>query len=255
MWGETRAFARDAAERGQIPHIVRHPEEMLGQVDAIVVDHRHGRFHLSAARPFLEAKTPMFIDKPFCYRRAEGRSFLARARQLGVPVCSFSTLPKQGSFRDLSRQVDKLGKIHTLVSTGPCDIRSKWGGIFFYGIHQVDMVLRLAGYDCVGVQAVKGKGKNHSASILFASGIVATMNLVGDGRPAFHVSVIAEKGRVDLPIAMDESPYLAGVRDFVRMFRTGETPETEETMLGPVAVLESLEQAMGSPRARVGARL
>ncbi|MCY3737943.1 MAG: Gfo/Idh/MocA family oxidoreductase [Gemmatimonadaceae bacterium] len=253
VWGETRRFAKEAAEAGQIPRIVSRPEEMIGEVDAIVVDHRHGKFHLPAARPFLETGVPMFIDKPFCYRRAEGRKFLARARELKVPVCSFSTLPKQKAFCDLKRVVSRLGQIHTVISTGPCDIRSKWGGIFFYGIHQVDLILRLAGYDFYRVQMVKGAGANHSASILFRSGTVATMNLIGEGRPEFHLSVIGEGGRVDRPIPMDESPYLTGVRDFVRMFRTGETEETEQTMLGPVAVLESLEKSVAKPFARVGA--
>lgn len=255
VWGETRAFARSAAEGGQIAHIAVRPEEMIGEVDAVVVDHRHGRFHLPAARPFLEAQTPMFIDKPFCYRLAEGRRFLARARQLGVPVCSFSTLPKQQAFQDLERQVRRLGRIQAVVATGPCDIRSRWGGVYFYGIHQVDMILRLVGYDFYRVQAVKGSGKSHAACILFRSGAVATMNLVGDGRPDFHLSVIAENGRLDATIASDPSPYLTGVRDFVRMFRTGRTPETEETMLGPVAVLESLEKSFRNPTARIGARV
>ena len=52
---------------------------------------------------------------------------------------------------------------------------------------------------------------------------------------------------------MDASQYLTGVRDFVGMFRTGQTEETEETMLGPVAVLESLEKSVKSPQARVAA--
>ncbi len=254
VWGETRAYARAAAEKGQIPTIVSRAEDMIGEVDAIVVDHRHGKLHLPAARPFLETKVPMFIDKPFCYRRAEGRRFLARARELDVPVCSFSTLPKQDAFQQLVRQVRRLGAIQTVVSTGPCDIRSKWGGIFFYGIHQVDMLLRLVGYDFQRVQIVKGSGPNHAAHILFRSGVVATMNLIGPGaRPAFHISVIAEKGRVDMAIPMDASPYLSGVRDFTRMFKTGKTDETEQTMLGPVAVLESLEKSVKNPQARVGA--
>jgi predicted dehydrogenase len=205
--------------------------------------------------PFIEAKIPLFIDKPFCYRRAEGRRFLARARQLKVPVCSFSTLPKQASFKQLKKDVAKLGKIYTVISTGPCDIKSKWGGIFFYGIHQVDMILRLTGYDFYRTQIVKGKGQNHSANILFKSGTVGTMNLVGEGRTPFHISVVGEKGRIDQEIITDESMYFTGIKDFVRMFKTGKTVETDETMLGPVAVLESLQKSVAKPQARVGAGL
>ena len=79
VWGETKAYAKAAAEAGQIPHIVARPEDMIGQVEAACVDHRHGKFHLPAVKPLLEAKLPLFVDKPFCYRKAEGKRFLARA--------------------------------------------------------------------------------------------------------------------------------------------------------------------------------
>ncbi|MFA6111052.1 MAG: Gfo/Idh/MocA family oxidoreductase [Candidatus Latescibacterota bacterium] len=250
VWGETRDFARKAAEAGQIPQIVSSPAELVGQVDAAVVDHRHGKLHLPAAWPLLEAKIPLFIDKPFCYRRSEGARFLARAAQLKVPVCSFSIVPNQASFRELQRQVRKLGHVRAVVSSGACDIRSKWGGIFFYGIHQVDMILRLLGRPAQYVQVVRGTGRNHVGNLVFADGTIATMNLIGEGSAAFHLSVIGDQGRLDQTITFDESPYLTGIREFCRMFKTGKTPETPETMLGPVAVLEALEKSV-TRRARV----
>jgi predicted dehydrogenase len=72
------------------------------------------------------------------------------------------------------------------------------------------------------------------------------MNLVGGGSAPFHMSAIGAKGRVDMAVVSDESQYLAGIRDFVRMFKTGKTPETLESMLGPVAVLEALEKSVGT---------
>ena len=121
VWGESRKYARDASERGQIPTIVASPEEMIGHVDAALVDHRHPKFHLAAVRPLLENKIPLFVDKPFCYRVREGRDFLDRATKLKVPVTSFSVLPKQSAFVQLAREARKLGKIQSVVSTGPCD--------------------------------------------------------------------------------------------------------------------------------------
>ena len=250
VWGETRAFARQAAEAGQIPEIVRAPAEMIGQVDAAVVDHRHGKLHLPAVKALLEAKIPLFIDKPFCYRLSEGKRFLDRAKKLKVPVCSFSTLPKQASFKELRKQVRKLGTIGAVVSTGACDIKSKYGGIFFYGIHQVDMILRLVGYEVSHVQVNRGKGQNHTATLYYADGCVVTMNLMGGGA-AFHMTAIGERGRVDQATPMDESPYLTGIREFVRMFKTGKTDETPQSMLGPVAVLEALEKSVNRKWARV----
>ncbi len=183
VWGETPRDARDARERGQIPNIVQHPEDLIGQIDAAIVDHRHPKYHLPAVRPLLEAKIPLFVDKPFCYRLAEGREFLARARELGVPVCSFSVLPKQASFAQLQRDVQELGRILSVVSTGPCDIHSEYGGVFFYGIHQVDMVARLLGQDMTHAQLNRGQ-QNHTATLYSANGAISTMNLIGEGRQA-----------------------------------------------------------------------
>ena len=255
VWGETPALARAAAGSGRIPAIVSEPEQMIGEIDGVVVDHRHGEEHLPAARPFLEEGLPLFVDKPFCCRTAEGRRFLKRARTLGVPVCSFSVLPKQGSFRSLQEKIARLGTLHAVTTTGPCDVRSKWGGIFFYGIHQADMLVRLLGYDFYRGSVTRGRGSNHTASVLYRGGAVGTMNLIGAATPAFHVSAIGEKGRLDSVITRDRSMYLAGVREFVHMFATGETEETDETMLGPVAVLEGLEKSLAHPHARVGIRL
>lgn len=247
VWGETRAFALKAAEIGQIPQIIKNPADLVGQVDGAVVDHRHGKFHLPAAKALLEARIPLFIDKPFCYRLAEGRRFLARAAELKVPVCSFSTLPKQESFRSLQKEARQLGPIHTVITSGSCDIRSKWGGIFFYGIHQVDMIVRLLGYEIGHAQVIKGAGTNHEAVLTFAGGALGVMNLVTGGAH-FHVSVIGEKGRLDRAITYDQSPYLTGVREFTGMFKSGKSPETTQSMLAPVAALEALEKSVATGR-------
>ncbi|MCY3680899.1 MAG: Gfo/Idh/MocA family oxidoreductase [Gemmatimonadetes bacterium] len=245
VWGETPDDAKDAQERGLIPNIVEEPEDLIGEVDAAIVDHRHPKYHLPAVRPLLEAKIPLFVDKPFCYRLDEGKEFLARARELNVPVCSFSVLPKQASFAQLQEDVRELGRIISVVSTGPCDIDSEYGGVFFYGIHQVDMVVRLLDQDITHVQLNRGR-QNHTATVYSASGAISTMNLVGEGRVGFHVSVIGEKGRTDRVIGYDENTYLTGVLDFCRMFSTGETDETDSSMLTPVAVLEALEKSQES---------
>lgn len=244
--GRTLSVARAAAAAGRIPHIARKPEDLIGAVDAAVVDHIHGRHHLSAAKPLLEAGLPIFFDKPFCCSRSEGRRFLVRAAELGVPVCSFSVMPMQSAFAALKKQVRRLGEIHAAVCTGPCNVTSRHGGMFFYGIHQVEMILRLLGYEVGHAQVVKGSRKNHLATLTFKDGRMAAMHLMGEGEGTFHLSVIGARGRIDQAIGYDEDFFYPGVRSFVRMFRTGRTEETMESMLVPVAVLEALEKSMAT---------
>ena len=244
--GSTMASATEVAAAGQIPHIIRNPEDLIGQVDAAYVGYVHGKFNLPAARPLLEAGLPLFIDKPFCYRLAEGKRFLTRASALGVPVCSYSVLPKQASFAELRKKVRRLGRIRLVVSTASYSLTASKGGLFHDVIHPLDMLLRLSGYAVSHVHVVRGSGKTLTATLSYSDGAAATMNLVP--RVPLHLAVIGDKGRVDQPIDYDEDVYLTGIREFCRMFRTGKTKETQQTILGPIAVLEAMEKSMALKR-------
>ena len=145
VWGETPEFAKTAAEKGHIPLIVKDPAEFKGKIDALIVDHRHAKYHLEAARPFVEAGIPTFIDKPFCYRVSEGRSFLEMAHTKKTPVSSFSTVARGEAINDLKAQVKALTGIQHVISSGHCDVASPYGGVFFYGIHQVQRLMEVFG--------------------------------------------------------------------------------------------------------------
>jgi len=249
IWGETAAFARKSAEAGQIPRIVKRPADMIGDVDAVVVDHRHARYHLSAAEPFLAGRLPMFIDKPFCYRLAEGRKFLARARRMKVPVTSFSTVPTSQSFKAFRRQVAKAGPVCAAASFGPCDLASKYGGVFFYGIHQVDLLLELFGTEVTAVCVEQAaKGKDAVASLFWKNGMTASMHCLTGWSTGFQVSVVTEKGPLGVKLQSDANPYLAGIQTFCRMFRSGKEPVAHKRFLAPIAVLEALEKSARTGR-------
>jgi len=245
VWGETQEFAKRAAKDGQIPYTVKMPRQMLDKVDAVIVDHRHPKYHLKAVWPFVEQGIPAFVDKPFCYRSSEGEEFLRMAKKKGTPVTSFSVLPHQASFRRFQKKLGSLGTILSATSCGPADVRSRWGGVFFYGIHQVDMVLNAFGYDVAAV-LVTSNGRNATGQLIYPKGLVVTMALIKKGCPEFFLSAVGTKGTVHMPITGDKNVYLNGVKAFTTMFKTGKEPLTHEQILRPVQVLEALERSLES---------
>lgn len=246
VWGETDAFAKSAAKDGKIPNIVKHPREILGKVDAVFVDHRHPKYHLKAVWPFVERGIPAFVDKPFCYRSDEGKAFLKMARQKGTPVTSYSVLPLFNSFQRFQKKVAGLGRIVSAHSFGPCDLKSKWGGVFFYGIHQVDIMLHAFGYDVKSVLVTKNGAGNATGQLMYPSGLIVTMAFIKEGSPGFGIKAVGTEGVLDTKIEGGANPYLNGTRTFVKMFKTGEEPMTDEQMLRPVQVLEAMERSVKS---------
>ena len=239
VWGETPELARKAAEVGRIPTAVRDWREMLGKVDGVMIDHRHPKHHAEVATFFVKNKVPCFVDKPFTYTLAEGKRLCALARKKRVCITSFSTIPLQRNFAEFKKALRRIGTIAHLTMTGPVDLKSKYGGIFFYGIHQVDTIIELFGTKVDRVSFVK-HGSGGVAILEYKEGPLATMNCVNNGNSSFHWSAVGETGILDWPLVRDEDPYLTGARTFVKMFRTRKEPFSHERLLAPVAVLDAM---------------
>lgn len=244
VWGETEELARTAMEKGSIPEMVKDPAEMLGKIDALIVDHRHAKYHLEAATPFIRARIPVFIDKPFCYRVEEGKKFLELARKSGTPVTSYSGIAHSGNMLDIKDQVQSFGKIDHVVSFGPVDINSTWGGVFFYGVHLVEPLMYIFGEDITKAR-VSRNGDNATAELAFSNGMLATLIFL---KHAYKFEMYAETkdGIIPLKARMEEKDPGKAYEDMVEMFRTGKEPRSHNSILKGIAILEALERSVGS---------
>lgn len=246
VWGETEEFARNAMQKGNIPNMVKDPREMLGKINALIVDHRHAKYHLEAARPFVEAGVPTFIDKPFCYRVAEGKEFLAMARAKGTPVTSFSSIAQTAATFDLKKQIQEMGEFNNVVSYGPADLDSPYGGIFFYGVHLVQPLMFIFGDDIEKVK-VSRNGNKGSANLQFKSGLFATLIFKGLST-GWDTFIETKSGVKQLKSRVEEPDPGKNYVDMVEMFRTGKEPRSHESIQKCVAVLEALEQSAESEK-------
>lgn len=241
VWGETEEFAKNAMEQGQIPFQVKDPMEMLGKIDALIVDHRHPKYHLEAAIPFIKAGIPTFIDKPFCYRLEEGKKFIELARKYGTPVTSYSSIAHSYGTDDMKKQVEEIGEMNNVVRYGPCELDSEYGNIFFYGVHIVQPLMYIFGDDIEKVKVTKD-GNKGSASLVYKNGVFATIVF---RRLSYGWTTFAEtkNGVIELKSRIEESHPDKNYIDMVNMFRTGKEPRSHKSILKCTAVLEALEKS------------
>lgn len=243
IWGETPKFAKFAAEKGSIPEIVKDWRDMLGKVDGVMIDHRHPGPHFEPAMFFVENKVPVFVDKPFTYKLTQAKKLLDLAARKKVAICTFSSIPIQASFKALKKQVAKAGAISALNTSGPVDIKSKYGGIFFYGIHQVDSIVDLLGAEAK-TAFVQRNGVNGVATITYKDGPVVTINCIKKGGGGFHWRICAEKEVISHAHQGDANPYLSSAKIIRKLIATGKNPFPRDRMLAPVAILEALDKSL-----------
>ena len=250
VWGETREFAEKAAEKGGIPNIVDNQTDMIGQIEGLMIDHRDGRYHLAAARPFVAAGVPVFVDKPFSTDLDEAIAFAQFAKAKGVPVTTFSTITIQDSMVAFFEAVKQAGEIRTLVMAGPCDVDDKYGGVFFYAIHQVEPICQLLASRPVQVTTAR-HGVDGVAVITFESGAAGVINCHKDwwAPGSFHATAFGEKDVHYAPLPMDQNPHLAGIKTFTGMFATGKEPRAPKDYLTPIAVLQAMRESFATGKA------
>ena len=246
VWGETDEFAKKAMEKGGIPNQVQDPKEMLGKIDALIVDHRHPKYHLEAATPFVKAGIPTFVDKPFCYRAAEGKEFLEMAKKVGTPVTSWSSIAHTSSTFDMKKQIEEMGEFGQVLRYGPVNLEREYGGVFFYGVHIVQPLLYIFGEDVERVK-ISRNGKFGNASLQFSSGLFTTLIFRSLGR-GWETFVETKDGLVELKSRVEEANPAKNYVDMVEMFRTGIEPRSHQSILNCVSVLEALEKSAESEK-------
>ena len=98
--------------------LVDKPADMIGKVDAMLIEAVDGSVHYERAKPFLEAGIPCFVDKPFTCSVADARKIVDLAAKKKLPLFSSSSLrfaPELVAYM----ADEKHGKVLGAVAYGP----------------------------------------------------------------------------------------------------------------------------------------
>lgn len=143
-------FEKDVVEMGV--KIVSSMEELLGTTDAILIETNDGRPHMEQVLPALEAKKPVFVDKPVADTLENVIAIYEKADMIGVPIFSSSSL-RYGTIPQEIRQSGSLAVGADVYS--PADLEKSHTDLFWYGIHGVEMLYTVMRTGCREVMQVK----------------------------------------------------------------------------------------------------
>ena len=120
-------------------------DAMLGQVDAVIVGHRHGDLHRDAAIASLATGKPTFVDKPLANSLADAEAIVAAAAMHDALLLSGSALRWQAETARLKARLAGIDDDYSLTAYGTWYPDSEYGGAIFYAIHTVELVQELLG--------------------------------------------------------------------------------------------------------------
>ena len=128
--------------------LVARPEDLLGRVDAVLIESNEGAVHRKHAMPFIEAGRPVFVDKPLASTTADARALVELAAKRGVPLLSASSLRFAPEVRQVRMNEAELGRLLGADVFSPATLHPHNPGLFHYGVHGVEMLYALLGVGC-----------------------------------------------------------------------------------------------------------
>ena len=235
LWTDDPAEAPLVAATALIPHIVKKPEEVIGQVDAVLIATDDGFDHVSRARPFVEAGLPVFVDKPLATGVGDLGTFIAW-QKAGARILSSSGLRYAPELDACFGDRAGLGPLRWVSSV----TAKTWER---YGIHALEPVFRLTGPGFASVRPETAPGLE-VAHLTHRSGTQVTLPVIHDGAATFgtlHACGLA--GQVTLRFTDTYTTFRRQLCAYVDFLRTKQSDypfsDTVELMAVIIAGLRS----------------
>lgn len=242
IWGLDAARNQEVAEAGNIEWIADKPQDMIGKIDAAMVVFRHGDLHAPHALPFIEAGIPTFVDKPFALKPADCKKMIAAAQKSGAPITSYSTLRYATQTAAFLKELGGIGKLTAGSSVGPATIQNEYGGIGFYGIHAIELMLAAFGTQVASVRCAECEG-NVLATVIYRDGRIVALQFLGNAAYVFQIVAYGKDGYRS-HVVDASTCYFEGLKVFVNMVRTGQKPLSYDEMLMSIKVLAAVEESL-----------
>ncbi len=238
VWTDDPADAPKVAAASRIANVVARPQDVIGNVDAVILGTDDGHEHVRRAQPFIEAGLPMFVDKPLAINVPDLNQFI-RWHQAGQVFLSSSNMRYAPEIKQVLRQKAQLGDLRWIAT---CTSKT-WER---YAIHALEGIWPVLGPGFLGVRTESRPGSD-IAYLTHKSGVQVNLAVIYDAVGSYGaLHVFGTKGNLAVSCWDTYTAFRNQLCAFVEMLRTGERPyplsETIELMAVIIAGLRSRER-------------
>ncbi|MEX2122071.1 MAG: Gfo/Idh/MocA family oxidoreductase [Pirellulales bacterium] len=229
-------FTGELAEMGV--QIVDSIDELLGLVDAVLLESVDGRPHLDQVKPVFAAGKRVFIDKPVAGSLADAIEIFRLSKESEVPCFSSSSLRFSPGILGM-RNDERVGKVLGCAAYSPCPLEPHHPDLFWYGIHGVEMLYTIMGPGCVSVTRAAA-GDTELVTGVWKDGRIGTYRGLRGGAQPYGALVFGEKGVVPSGTYAGYEPLVV---EIARFFKTGVPPVSPEETIEIFAFMEAADES------------
>jgi len=222
--------------------IVDSPEAVAQGCDAILLTSLDGRTHPGQFARIAPFGKPVFMDKPFAVSTADAKAIFATARKHHVKLFSSSSL----RFTEALLKVVTPETKATVKGADFCGATAHEPtnpGLYWYGIHAVEMLFTTMGRGCRSVRCVSNKDYDLATGI-WADGRIGTVRGNRTGNYEMHGLVHFEKTTAAVNVQTQVKPFYASLSEaFLAFFQGGAVPIDPEETIELIRFIEAANES------------
>jgi predicted dehydrogenase len=222
-------------------------DDLLDAVDGVMVLSVNGHRHLGHALPALKRGLPTYVDKPLTCSLIEARHLLSTSRDSGARCYSASSLRFVQELETLDRSA--LGDVVAVDAFGPGELNDAMAGLFFYGVHAIELVDAIMGPGVGRISSVSTADRD-LIRLEYRDGRFVSIRLERKGGYAFGATVHGAKAASSFVVDF-EPVYARLVRGMTRFFEGGPPPVDLRDIVENVAVMEAGNESQANDGAWV----
>lgn len=236
IWTQDETLSQKVAKAAKITKVVSSPEDMIGDVDAVLLARDDAENHLELAAPFLKAGLPIYIDKPIALSIA-GLNKLYELEQYPGQIFTCSALRYSHELKLSQKDRREIGEIREIVAFTP----KSWSK---YAVHIIEPVLGLLPEFDEPV-SFSGGGINRfpedtagSLLVNWQSGVQTAFFATGDGVSPISIRIVGTKGFKDLVFSDSFSAFKSALQAFLEGVRNQTVASPKSFNTSVVQLLE-----------------
>jgi predicted dehydrogenase len=238
IWTQDQSISANIATASLIDNIVAKPEEMIGQIDAVLLARDDPENHVTMAKPFIDAGIPIFIDKPLASNNMD-LGYFEEMNAAGKFIMSCSSMRYATESRAVKTELTSLGKIELATAVGKKD----W---IKYGVHMLEGLFALLDDPkAVAVKHVSSSQKD-IVYVEFETGLIATIHLFYEIVPTFQISIFGRTGWRMIEYKNWYAMFRDNLIEFIRSVQQGKSrlpfDKTHNIIQTLIGAQESLER-------------
>jgi predicted dehydrogenase len=232
IWTQDPNQSQKIASACLIPNVVNHYTDLIGEIDGVLLARDDAENHLQYAYPFLQARLPIYIDKPLALSVAGARNLLSLQHYSGQ-LFSCSALRYASELQLTHANHDEIGAIRYIHAVVPKD----WNK---YAIHIIDPVLKILG-DCgtfSDLHVTRTKSVT-SLQTVHDSGVSIQISAVGDTPVPIAIDVVGTSGCVQLTFQNTFMAFKNSLVDFIAGINEKSVKTSSDQLLRAIYLVEA----------------